>query len=284
MPSVIPRRPKVAWTARARRGLRARARALVVTLLLVSGVSPAAAEELLVSAAISLKDPLEQIGRRFAGARDAAVRFNFGASGELQRQIEAGAPVDVFVSASAREVDALVAAGRVDAATRRLVAGNVLIAIKPSDLPLDLPGPSDLLDRRVRRVALGNPRTVPAGQYARQSLEALGLWARIEPKMVFAENVRQVLDWVARGEVDVGFVYATDAVLRRDQVRLAFPVPDDTHAPIVYVAAVVAATRQPERARAFVDVLASRDAELVFRRFGFEPAPRAGAETPARPR
>jgi molybdate transport system substrate-binding protein len=244
--------------------------ALLVTLL-ASGVVCATAQELVLSVAISMKEAAEEVGRRFAEPRPGVtVRYNFGASGELQKQIEAGAPVDVFISAAARQMDELERGGFLVPGSRREFARNVLVAIKPADEPLDLPGPSDLLDRRVRRIAVGNPKTVPAGQYAEESLRALGLWDRLKAKLVFGENVRQVLDYVGRDEVQVGFVYATDALTRAGRVRLAFPVPEDTHRPIVYPVAVVKGSRHPDLARAFVELLAGPGGQAVLRRLGFE--------------
>jgi molybdate transport system substrate-binding protein len=244
--------------------------ALLVTLL-ASGVVCATAQELVLSVAISMKEAAEEVGRRFAEPRPGVtVRYNFGASGELQKQIEAGAPVDVFISAAARQMDELERGGFLVPGSRREFARNVLVAIKPVDEPLDLPGPSDLLDRRVQRIAVGNPKTVPAGQYAEESLRALNLWDRLQPRMVFGENVRQVLDYVSRGEVQVGAVYATDALTRAGRVRLAFPVPEDTHRPIVYPVAVVKGSRHPDLARAFVELLAGPGGQAVLRRLGFE--------------
>jgi molybdate transport system substrate-binding protein len=244
--------------------------AWLVTLL-AGGVAEAVAQELVLSVAISMKEAVEEVGRRFIEQRPGVtVRYNFGASGELQKQIEAGAPVDVFISAAARQMDELERGGLLLAGSRREFARNVLVAIKPTDEALDLPGPSDLLDRRVRRIAVGNPKTVPAGQYAEESLRAVGVWERLRPKLVFGENVRQVLDYVSRGEVQVGIVYATDALTRAGQVRLAFPFPDDTHRPIVYPAAVVKGSRHPDLARGFVDLLAGREGQMVLRRLGFE--------------
>lgn len=246
----------------------------ILLLGLPAGVPGADAAELVISAAVSLKEALEPIGRAFTQTRPGvSLRYNFGASGELQKQIEAGAPVDVFLAAGRQPVDDLERAGLVLRGTRRVFAGNVLVALKPADSVLDIPGPSDLLDRRVQKIAIGNPKTVPAGQYAEESLRALTLWERLRPKLVFGENVRQVLDWVVRGEVDVGVVYATDGAARLRRVRLAFAFPPDTHRPIVYVAAVVAASRQPELAREFVDALTSREAQAALGRAGFEPPP-----------
>ncbi|HSE93202.1 MAG TPA: molybdate ABC transporter substrate-binding protein [Methylomirabilota bacterium] len=250
---------------------------LALAVCSLAGAVPAAAQEVTVSVAISMKEAIEDIGRRFsAGQPGLALRYNFGASGELQKQIEGGAPVDVFVSAAQRQVDELDRAGLLLAGTRVVFARNVLVALKPRDGVLDVPGPSDLLDRRVQRIAIGSPKTVPAGQYAEESLRALGLWDRLKHKLVHGENVRQVLDYVVRGEVDIGVVYATDGALRLDHVRLAFAFSEDTHRPIVYPAAVVAATRQPVLAKAFVEFLTGREAQAVLGRLGFEPAP-AGA-------
>jgi molybdate transport system substrate-binding protein len=239
-------------------------------VLLLSPASGAMGQELLLSVAVSMKEAVEEVGRRFADARGVTLRYNFGASGELQKQIEAGAPVDVFISAGARQMDELERGSLLVPGSRRTFAGNVLIAIKPTDIALDLAGPSDLLDRRVQRIALGNPKTVPAGQYAEESLRALGMWDRLRPRLVFGENVRQVLDYVSRGEVHVGIVYATDALTRASRVRLAFRLPEDTHSPIVYPAAVVKGGRYPELARAFLDMLTGAEGQAALRRFGFE--------------
>jgi molybdate transport system substrate-binding protein len=248
----------------------------LVLLVVVTLAGPAVADELTVSAAISMKEVVEEVGRRFAQSHPGlTARYNFGSSGELQKQIEAGAPVDVFLAASNRQMDELERGGNVIPASRRPVARNVLIAVKPVDVTLDLPGPSDLLDRRVQRIALGNPRTVPAGQYAEQSLRALGLWDRLRPVLVFGENVRQVLDYVSRGEVQIGIVYATDALTRPRAVRLAFAFPEDTHSPIVYPVAIVKGSRRAEVGRAFIDLLVGREGQTVLRRFGFEAAERS---------
>lgn len=246
----------------------------VVLLALPAAVPRAGAAELVVSAAVSLKEALEPIGRAFTQARPGvSLRYNFGASGELQKQVQAGAPVDVFLAAGRQPVDELERAGLLAPGTRRVFAGNVLVALKPADSVLDLPGPSDLLDRRVQKIAIGNPKTVPAGQYAEESLRTLSLWERVRSKLVFGENVRQVLDWVVRGEADVGVVYATDGAARLGRVRLAFAFPADTHRPIVYVAAVVAASRHRDLAREFVESLTSREAQAALGRAGFEPPP-----------
>src|SRR6266705_3837319 len=250
----------------------------VLALALLLGVAaPASAEELTLSVAISMKDAIEELGRGFTQARPGVVlRHNLGASGELSKQIEAGAPVDLFISAAARQMDELETKGLLVPGSRRVFARNVLVAVKPADSRVDLARPSDLLDPRVKRIVIGNPKTVPVGQYTEESLRALGLWDRVQGKLVFAENVRQALDYVARGEVDAGFVYTTDAATRAQGVKEAFRPPDDSYRPIVYPGAVVAAAKQPALGQAFLDLLGGPQGRSVLSRFGFQPPP-AGA-------
>ena len=247
---------------------------LAVVLLAATGVR---AQDMTLSVAVSLKDVTEELGRTFMTAHPGVtLHYNFGASGDLQKQIEAGAPIDVFLSAAPRQVDELEKQGLIVVATRRAFARNLLTVIKPSDSKVDMARAADLLEARVSRVAIGNPRTVPAGQYAEESLRALGLWERLQPKLVFAENVRQVLDYVARGEVEAGFVYTTDAVTRAQGVKETFRPSEDSYRPIVYPGAVVAASKQPALGRAFLDLLSGPQGRAALGRFGFQPPP-AGA-------
>ena len=248
--------------------------ALAVTLVLAVFVRSAGAQELTVSVAVSMKEAVEEMGRLFSRAHPGStLRLNLGASGDLQKQIEAGAPVDVFVSAAARQMDELEAKQLIVATSRRAFARNVLVAIAPRDSALDLSRPATLLEPRVTRIAVGNPKTVPAGQYTEECLRALGSWDRVRSKLVFAENVRQVLDYVNRGEVEVGFVYVTDAAMRAGAVKEVFRPAEETYRPIVYPAAVVAGSRQQTLAAAFVNLLAGAEAQGVLRRLGFAPAP-----------
>jgi molybdate transport system substrate-binding protein len=241
----------------------------------VLGSAPAArAQEVTLSVAISMKDAVEELGRLFARRRPGVqLRYNFGSSGELQKQIEAGAPIDLFVSAAQRQMDELDQKGLIVKDTRRVFARNVLTVIKPADSGLDLSKPQDLAESRVGRIVIGNPKTVPVGQYAEESLRALGLWERLQPKLVLAENVRQALEYVARGEVDAGFVYTTDAAVRADRVKEAFRPGEDTYRPVLYPVAVVAGAKQPALARAFIELLASAEGQAVLARLGFQPRP-----------
>lgn len=247
-------------------------RVALVAASLLLGAAPASAQELVFSVAISMREAVQELGQSFAATRPGlTIRYNFGSSGELQKQIEAGAPVDVFISAAARQMDELEAKKLVLSASRRAFARNVLTVIKPADSRIDITKPADLGDPRVGRIVIGNPKTVPAGQYAEESLRALGLWDRVQGKLVFAENVRQALDYVARGEVDTGFVYTTDAAAQKTGVKEAFRPGEDTYRPVVYPAAVVAGTRQAALARAFVELVASPEARAVLARHGFQP-------------
>lgn len=249
-----------------------RVTALLFVSLATAGI--AQAQEVTLSAAISMKDVVQELGRGFRTARPGVtLRYNFGSSGELQKQIEAGAPVDLFVSAAPRQMDELEKKGLIVAATRRVFARNALAVVKPSDSRIDIVTPADLLDARVTKIVVGNPRTVPAGQYAEECLKTLGLWDRLQPKLVLSENVRQALDYVARGEVDAGFVYTTDVVTRGRQVTEAFRPADDTYRPVLYPVAVVAGARYPAIAQAFVDLLMGRDGQTLLGRFGFLPPP-----------
>lgn len=249
-------------------------RVALLVLLLLAAAAPGLAQEATLSVAISMKDVVEELGRGFMASRPGVtLRYNFGSSGELQKQIEAGAPVDLFVSAAQRQMDELERKGLIVAASRRVFARNVLTVVKPTDSKVDIAKPADLLDARVTRIVVGNPKTVPAGQYAEESLKALGLWDRLQPKLVFSENVRQALDYVARGEVDAGFVYTTDAATRAQQLKEAFRPAEDTYRPVLYPVAVVAAARQAAIARAFLELLLSRDGQAVIARLGFLPPP-----------
>ena len=249
-------------------------RAAVLVLSLLCLPTLARAQEITLSVAISMKEAVETLGRQFTQGRPRVMlRYNFGSSGELQKQIEAGAPVDLFISAAQRQMDELEQKGLIDSASRRVFARNVLTVIKPAGSVLDISKPADLLDPKVRRIVIGNPRTVPVGQYAEESLKALALWDRVQPKLVFAENVRQALDYVARGEVEAGFVYSTDIPVRAGQVTEAFRPAEDTYRPVTYPVAVVKDSRQPALARAFIDLLMTREGQSALSRLGFQPPP-----------
>ena len=227
---------------------------------------------LTVSAAVSLKEAFSEIGDLYKSRKGKTVNFNFGASGALQRQIEVGAPVDVFASAGAQQMDALAARGLIDEAGRRDFARNTLVLIVPQDSQLNLTDFAGLADARVQRIAVGNPKTVPAGQYTEQAFKSADLSDKLQAKLVLAEDVRQVLDYVMRGEADAGVVYATDARTAGVRVRVAATAAEETHAPILYPVAVVKDGRQKQAAQEFVGLVTGAEGQAVLRKHGFASA------------
>src|SRR5262245_17903498 len=190
--------------------------------------------EITVSAAVSLRDAFREIGNQFERRTDVRINFNFGASGALQKQIESGAPVDVFASAGMPQMNALATQGLIVPETRRDFARNTLVLIVPGDSTLGITTFADLGGPKVKRIAVGNPKTVPVGQYAEQILTRLDLGPRLVPRLILAEDVRQALDYVARGEVDVGIVYGSDVRVSGDRVRIVATAPADSHDPVLY--------------------------------------------------
>lgn len=228
----------------------------------------AAAQQLTVSAAASLTDAFKAIGPRFEAARPGvSLRFNFAASGVLLQQIAQGAPVDVFASADQDTMQRAAAQQLIALDTRRDFAANSLVLVTPARGGPTLATLADLGGPAVRRIAVGKPASVPVGRYTQQALEAARLWAPLQPRLVYADNVRQVLDYVARGEAEAGFVYRTDAALLKGQLRVALAVAG--HEPVAYPVAVVADSRQAALARDFVAFLQGAEAQAVLARFGF---------------
>lgn len=237
-----------------------------------NNAAPNAQKPLTVSAAVSLKDTFKEIAELYKSKTGASVDFNFGASGALQKQIETGAPVDVFASAGEKQMDELAAKNLIDAATRRDFARNKLILIVPADSKTNVAAVSDLSKPEIQKIAVGNPKTVPAGQYTDEAFEKLNLKSSVASKLIFAEDVRQVLDYVMRGETDAGVVYASDAPIAQGKIRVAGIVSEDAHQPILYPIAVVKDAKQKQLARAFVDLILSDEGQNILRKYGFSSA------------
>jgi len=228
----------------------------------------AAAQQLTVSAAASLSDAFKEIGRRFEATKSGVtVRCNFAASGVLIQQIAQGAPVDVFASADQETMNRGVEQKLIEPDTRRDFAANVVVLVAPAQGGPALKTLADLGRPDVKRIAIGKTETVPVGRYTKQLLEAANLWAPLQPKLVQADSVRQVLDYVARGEVEAGFVYRTDAAIMADKVQVA--LAPGGHTPVTYPVAVVSESRQKALAKEFAEYLRSPAAQEVLARFGF---------------
>lgn len=233
-------------------------------MLLSAGCDPEP-PVLSVWAAASLADVLPRVGASFERSRKTRVRFSFAASSRLARQIEAGAPADVFVSADRRWMSHLEQAGHIVPSTRRALAGNRLAFVVPAAEEDPPSGAGEL--ETVDRLALAGP-AVPAGRYARAALEGAGVWSNVRDRIVRASHVRAALAWVARGEVDGGIVYATDA-RSEPRVQVAFLFPRDAHPPIVYPGAVVRGAAHPDLARAFVAFCEGSEARRELEAAGF---------------
>jgi molybdate transport system substrate-binding protein len=238
---------------------------LVVALALPLAAS---AQQITVSAAASLTDAFKEIGPKFEAAKSGAtVRFNFAASGVLLQQISQGAPVDVFASADQETMDRGAGQKLVDTDTRRNFASNSLVLIEPAKDGVGIKSLQDLSGPAVKKIAVGKVATVPVGRYTRQALDAAKLWTPLEPKFVQADSVRQVLDYVGRGEVEAGFVYRTDAAVMADKVRIV--LSPEGHTPVSYPVAVVTESKQKAVARDFVNFLSTDAAQQVLAKYGF---------------
>lgn len=241
----------------------------VLSLLAASLLSLAAhAGEITVSAAASLTNAFKDIAPLFEAAHPGTkVQLNFGASGALLAQIAKGAPADVFVSADQQTMDQAQQQNLLKPGQRRDVVSNALVVIVPTAAAKVPAALADLNQPAFARIAIGLPASVPVGRYTQSVLEAANLWAPIEAKMIGASSVRQALDYVARAEVDAGFVYATDAAIMPDKVKVAFHVP--TAKPILYPVAVLAGAPNPADAAQFVDFLFTAPAQAVLAKYGF---------------
>jgi len=230
----------------------------------------AAQQQITVAAAISMKDVLQALEKRFSERSGAPkVAFDFGASGILQKQIEQGAPIDVFISAAPAQMNALEEKGLLLAGTRRNIAGNRLVLVVPAG-SFAVKQVADLSKPEVHVIALGEPRSVPAGQYAAEALKNLGLFDALKSKFVYAQDVRAVLTYVSERDADAGFVYETDAK-STDKVTIAAPLPATSYTGIIYPGAVIRNSPNATAAKSFFEFLTSADARLIFEQFGFTP-------------
>lgn len=234
-----------------------------------SGTDSGQRIELTVSAAASLTDALNELRPVFETANpDIGLAFNFGASGALQRQIEQGAPADVFLSASTRSMQTLADGGLVDAGRLVDLLVNELVVVVPPGGNSGIASVTDLTNTDMKRIAIGIPDTVPAGGYAKEALTRAGIWEELQPRLVQAKDVRQVLQYVETGNADAGFVYRTDA-LASDRVEIAFVVDPASYSPAVYPMGIVSSTRHEREAVTLFDFLQSKEAAAVFAKFGF---------------
>ena len=242
---------------------------LVLTALATLALSTSLhAQELTVSAAASLTNAFQAIGQAFEKIHPGAkITFNFAASGPLLAQIQQGAPVDVFASADQETMNRAATAQLLADGTRVDFAQNTLVVVVPSGAAHTPQALQDLAGAGFKRIATGTPATVPVGRYTMEAVQKAGLAEALQPRWIFGESVRQVLNYVARGEVDAGFVYRTDALIAPDKTRIAFTAATTT--PVSYPIAQVAASKNADGARQFIAFVRSTQGQDILGRYGF---------------
>ncbi|MBE9168485.1 molybdate ABC transporter substrate-binding protein [Pleurocapsales cyanobacterium LEGE 06147] len=224
--------------------------------------------DLTVSAATSLQDALEAIKPIYKNKQtEVGITYNFGSSGSLQQQIEQGAPVDIFISAAAKQMDALEEKNRLLPGTRRDLLKNKIVLIVPKDNTI-IQSFEDLGTDALTRIALGEPESVPAGKYAEEVFTSLGILNAVKPKVVYGKDVRQVLNYVATGNVDAGIVYSSDAKVS-ENVKVVATASEDSYSPVVYPIAVLQDSANPEAAKELEDFLFTPEAQTIFEKYGF---------------
>ena len=243
------------------------ARIMLTTAVLLAATDVRAGE-VTVFAAASLTDSLKEIAATYEKKSGDKIVFNLGASSMLARQLEEGAPADIFFSADEAKMDGLEKKGLIFKETRKSRLSNSLVIVVAAEGGAAIESPNDLATDKVRRLALAEPKTVPAGIYAKAYLNQQNLWSAVEKKVIPTESVRAALAAVEAGNVEAGIVYRTDAIISR-KVKIAYEVPIKDSPPISYSMAVLKEAKQPEAAKRFLLYLRSTDAAMVFERFGF---------------
>ncbi|MEH2324151.1 MAG: molybdate ABC transporter substrate-binding protein [Nostoc sp.] len=242
--------------------------AIGLPLVTPSPVIAQSSTNITVSAASSLKDALEEIKPLYQQSKpNININYNFGASGALQQQIEQGAPADIFISAGKKQVDALEQKGLLLTGSRTNLANNSLVLIVAQDV-VGITSFANLTDSKIKKIAIGEPRSVPAGQYGEEVLKNLKLYDQLKSKFVFGNNVRQVLAAVESGNAQAGIVYATDAKTS-NKVKVVVTAEEKLHSPIVYPVTIIKASKNISAAKQFVQFLSGSQAKTVLRKYGF---------------
>lgn len=224
---------------------------------------------LTVSAAASLKDSMNEIKQLYTKEHpNIAITYNFGASGTLQQQIEQGAPADIFMSAATKQMDELKSKNLLVNDTVKNLLQNDVVLIVPKDSS-NIKTFDDLATDKAQKIALGEPKSVPVGQYSQEILTNLKLMDKVQPKAIYGKDVKEVLTWVETGNVDAGIVYKTDALVSK-KVNIVATAPETSHKTVIYPAAVVKASKNPTQAKDFLKFLSSDKAKAVFQKYGFK--------------
>jgi molybdate transport system substrate-binding protein len=222
---------------------------------------------------MSLKNAFEEVSSAYTRQTGVPCTLNFAPSGVLLGQIAGGAPIDIFASASQKDMDEAERLGLIRKESRRDFVTNRMVLIAPlggEHMPSDLEG---LRSKEIKRIAAGNPKSVPAGFYAHEAMEKTGLLPLLREKLIYGENVRQVLDYVARGEVDAGLVYASDVLAAKDRVQVLALLPENSHSPIRYPVALIKDSPSEKAGADFIAFLFSDEGRQILEKHGFSPLP-----------
>lgn len=222
-----------------------------------------------ISAAASLKDVMTEIRKTYETENKTDnLLFNFGGSGSLQQQIENGAPVDIFISAAQKQIDELDKKNLLVKTSKVNLLKNEVVLVTPISSKIAIKSFKDLLNNKIVNIGIGEPKSVPAGQYSLEIFNKLGVAEKVNSKLVYGKDVRTILSWVETGNVDAGIVYKTDAILS-DKVKIVSTAPKDSHTPVVYPAAIIAGSKVQNESKKFLKFLKSKKATDIFIKFGF---------------
>lgn len=247
---------------------------VVLSLAILVGCSPSTTEpveetELLISAAASMTDVLNEIAQSYKNVSPKVkLTYTFGSSGALQTQIEEGAPADIFISAAQKQMNALEEKDLIVKETRKTILMNKVVLIAPADSSIWVKSFEELTSDEVERIGLGDPLSVPVGQYSEEIFKNLNILDKVTPKAVYGSDVRTVLTWVESGEVDLGVVYLTDAA-STDKVKVVAEAPEESHKEVTYPVAVIKESKNQDEAKAFLDYLYTDEAVIIFEKHGF---------------
>ena len=225
-------------------------------------------KEIYVLAAASLTDVLTELANNYKKETSTEIIFSFASSGALQAQIEASAPADIFFSAAQKQMNALEEKGLIDSETRKDLLENKVVLISPKNSNLNIKSFTDITNSNIKKLSLGEPKSVPVGQYSEEILSNLSILDIAKEKAVYGSDVRNVLDWVETAEVDCGIVYATDAKIAKN-INIIAEAPEDTHKKVIYPIAIIKSSQNKEEAKKFIEYISTDKSKEIFKNYGF---------------
>lgn len=225
-------------------------------------------KEIYVLAAASLTDVLTELANNYKQETSTEIIFSFASSGALQAQIEASAPADIFFSAAQKQMNALEEKGLIDSETRKDLLENKVVLISPKNSNLNIKSFTDITNSNVKKLGLGEPKSVPVGQYSEEILSNLSILDIAKEKAVYGFDVRNVLDWVETAEVDCGIVYATDAKIAKN-INIIAEAPEGTHKKVIYPISIIKSSQNKEEAKKFIDYISTDKSKEIFQNYGF---------------